>query len=104
MRQKIGVILVLILIFAGYFMAGLLGIGLALVLGIGMRIATYTGTLLLLLMWLASFPPKTNPILDDHIIYILLLIGLYGVGAGDVLGFGKSWKKSNLVKQYPILQ
>ena len=86
------------------FMAGLFGIGLALVLGIGMRIATYTGSLLLFFMWLAVFPPKTNPILDDHIIYILLLIGLYGAGAGDVLGFGKSWKKSSIVKQYPILQ
>lgn len=86
------------------FMAGLLGIGAALVLGIGMRLATYGGSLLLFLMWLAVFPPKTNPIVDDHIIYILVLICLYNVKAGEVLGFGKSWAKSSLVKQYPILQ
>lgn len=86
------------------FMVGLLGIGLALILGIGMRIATYTGSLLLILMYLAVFPPKTNPVVDDHIIYILILFVLYSANAGTILGFGKSWAKSKLVKQYPILQ
>ena len=86
------------------FMAGLLGIGIALVLGIGMRVAAYTGSLLLLLMYLAVFPPKTNPILDDHIVYILALLALNSANAGRFLGFGKAWGKSKLVKQYPLLQ
>ncbi len=86
------------------FMAGLLCLGAALVLGIGMRLATYGGSLLMLLLWLAVFPPKTNPFVDEHVVYMLVLIGLYGVNAGEVLGFGKSWKKSSIVKQYPILQ
>ena len=86
------------------FMAGLLGLGVALVLGIGMRIAAYSGTLLLLLMYMAVFPIKTNPILYDHIIYMLVLWALYYSHAGRYLGFGKSWEKSGLVKQYPILQ
>ncbi|HEX4815523.1 MAG TPA: hypothetical protein VFV66_22495, partial [Nonomuraea sp.] len=33
------------------FMAGLLGIGLALILGVGTRIAAVTGSLMLVLMW-----------------------------------------------------
>ena len=86
------------------FMAGLAGIGIALVLGIGMRAATYSGTLLLLLMYLAVYPPKTNPVLDDHIIYIVVLWVLYFTHAGRVLGLGKAWDKSGLVKQFPILQ
>lgn len=86
------------------FMIGLLGIGSALVLGIGMRIATFTGALLLFLMWLASFPIKNNPFVDDHVIYIFVLFGLNAQKAGETLGFGKAWKKSSLVKQYPILQ
>ncbi len=86
------------------FMLGLLGIGLALILGIGMRLAAYCGTLLLLMMWAASLPIKTNPFVDDHILYILVLIGLYAGKSGETLGFGKAWKKSNLVKKYPILQ
>ena len=85
------------------FMLGLLGIGLALVLGIALRIATISGVVLMLLMWLAVFPPKTNPIVDDHIIYALVLMLLYKANAGDVLGFGKAWKKSSIVKNYPIL-
>lgn len=86
------------------FMLGLLGIGFALILGIGMRLVTYAGTLLLSLMWFAVFPPKTNPFVDYHIIYILVLFSLNSVKAGEVLGFGKTWKKSKLVKKYPILQ
>src|SRR3989344_2416085 len=75
------------------FMVGLAVIGTALVLGIGMRIATYSGTLLLLLMYLAVYPPKTNPILDDHIIYIAVLWVLYLTYSGRVLGLGKAWDK-----------
>ena len=86
------------------FMAGLLGIGLALVLGIATRLATYAGTLLLLLMWLSVFPIKNNPFVDDHIIFILVLFALYSTEADEVMGFGKSWKKSKIVKQYPLLQ
>ena len=86
------------------FMVGLFGIGIALVLGIGMRIATITGSLLLFLMYLASYPIKTNPILDDHIIYIIVLLLLYSANAGKYLGFGKSWEKSDLVRQYPLLK
>ncbi|MBB4941692.1 archaellin [Streptosporangium album] len=37
-------------------MLGLLGIGAALVLGAGIRVAAVTGTLLLVLMWAPSRP------------------------------------------------
>jgi len=70
------------------FMAGLLGIGLALVLGIGTRIAAVTGTLMLVLMWAAELPLATNPFLDEHIVYAIVLIGLALAGAGTTLGLG----------------
>ena len=85
------------------FMVGLLGLGIALLLGIGMRIATYGGTLLLFLMWLAALPPTHNPVIDEHIIYILVLIGVSFTNAGRWLGFGKWWSKTRLVKKYPFL-
>ena len=47
------------------FMLGLLGIGLALTLGIGMRVAAATGALLYVLMWTVVLPPENNPVLDD---------------------------------------
>ena len=66
------------------FMVGLLAIGLALVLGIGLRIAAVSGTLMMLGMWAAEWPlakltsagepsMSTNPIVDYHIIYACLL-------------------------------
>ena len=55
------------------FMLGLLGIGLALVLGIGLRVAAVSGTILLVLMWLALLPLENNPLIDDHIIYAIML-------------------------------
>ncbi len=86
------------------FMLGLLLIGLALILGVGMKIATYTGSLLLLMMWLSLLPPSNNPIIDDHIIYILALFVLKNLEAGKVFGFGKIWSQSTIVKKFPILE
>lgn len=86
------------------FMLGLLLIGLALILGIGMKIAAYSGSLLFFLMWLSLFPPKNNPLLDDHIIYILVLIGLEKANAGRVWGLGNWWKNTEIVKKLPFLE
>ena len=55
------------------FMAGLLGIGLALVLGVGLRLAAAAGTVLMLMMWAALLPLENNPVVDDHIVYAALL-------------------------------
>lgn len=86
------------------FMIGLLLIGLSLLLGIGLRIASYAGALLLFMMWLATFPPLHNPFLDEHIIYALVLLVLPSVNAGDWLGLGKKWSEIKLVKKFPILR
>ena len=48
-------------------MLGLLGIGVALILGIGLRIAAVAGTVMYLMMWSVVLPLTTNPILDDHL-------------------------------------
>ena len=42
------------------FMLGLLGIGVALILGIGMRIAAVSGAAMLIMMWSAVLPPANN--------------------------------------------
>lgn len=86
------------------FMIALAGIGLALTLGIGMRIAAVSGTLLYVLMWSASLPLETNPVLDDHIIGAITLIALALVAAGNVWGLGKSWSVLPIVKRYPWLR
>lgn len=86
------------------FMLGLLGIGLALLLGIGLRVAAAAGSLLMILLWLSQLPLANNPFMDEHIIYALLIIFLASVNAGQWLGLGKWWSKLNLVKNNPWLK
>jgi thiosulfate dehydrogenase (quinone) large subunit len=86
------------------FMAGLLGIGLALMLGIGMRIAAGAGVLLLVMMWSVALPPENNPVVDDHIIYALVLVVLALTAAGRTLGLGKLWERLPIVQRYGFLK
>lgn len=75
------------------FMFGLLGLGVALLLGIAMRMAAYGGSLLMLLMWSAHLPPQNNPVVDQHIVYLLTLWGLMASRAGRTWGLGRRWEK-----------
>ncbi|WP_370892047.1 DoxX family protein [Janibacter sp. GXQ6167] len=81
------------------FMAGLLGIGVALLLGAGLKIAAWAGTALLLMMYLAELPigrageDFTNPIFDAHWIEALVLWVIAYTYAGDTLGLGRWWSK-----------
>ena len=86
------------------FMLGLLGIGLALTLGIGMRVAAAAGALLYVLMWTVVLPPENNPVLDDHILAAITLVALALLNAGDTWGLGGKWAKTELVKEYPVLR
>ena len=85
------------------FMLGLGLIGVALILGIGVRIAGWSGALMMLLMWLAILPPEHHPFLDEHIIYAFVFIGLARVDAGHVWGLGAWWSKTGLVKKLKFL-
>nr|WP_236794365.1 DoxX family membrane protein [Amycolatopsis sp. GM8] len=90
------------------FMLGLLALGVAVIAGIGLRIAAGAGTLLLLFMWIAEWPlarftetgqasGSTNPIIDYHLLYAIVLIALAAVYAGNTWGFGRWW--AQLVNQ-----
>ena len=76
------------------FMAGLLGIGIAMMTGAGLKIAAVTGTLLMAFMYLAAIPlilGGNNPITDSHVTEALLLIIPALTLAGDQWGLGKWW-------------
>jgi thiosulfate dehydrogenase [quinone] large subunit len=80
------------------FMAGLAGIGVALVLGVGMRVAAGSGAVLYLMMWSVVLPPANNPVVDEHVIGALVVIALALVHAGDTFGFGRWWKQQPIVE------
>ncbi|MGM1062608.1 hypothetical protein, partial [Saccharothrix sp. Mg75] len=84
------------------FMLGLLAIGVAVVAGIGLRLAAVAGTVMMLLMWAAEWPlakftsagepsTSTNPIVDYHIIYAVALIAVALTAAGATWGLGRWW-------------
>jgi thiosulfate dehydrogenase [quinone] large subunit len=86
------------------FMLSMLGIGLALLLGVGVKLASLGG-----IAWMAIFFtataiwPEHNPFVDEHVVEALVLAGLYFANAGRYLGLGKIWQRTELVKKHPIL-
>ncbi len=85
------------------FMLGLLLIGLALILGIGMRIACVAGVALLGLIYLSEFPPKQNPLIDEHIIYSVILLSFLA-HPEKPSALAAKWRSLSFVKKYPVLE
>jgi thiosulfate dehydrogenase [quinone] large subunit len=96
------------------FMLGLLGVGLALILGVAVRAGAVSGALMLALMYLAVWVPSTtaggqpsgstNPIVDEHIVGIFGLIviaALVNWGGGYL---GRKWASLRIVKTNPWLR
>lgn len=81
------------------FMGALLAIGVALVLGVAMRLAAGAGALLTLMMWTVVLPPANNPFMDDHLVYAAVLVVLALLGAGNTLGLGTFWARIPLVRR-----
>jgi thiosulfate dehydrogenase (quinone) large subunit len=86
------------------FMLALLGIGVALTLGVGMRFAGVAGGALYLMMWTVALPPANNPIIDEHILGALSVVALALVNAGDTWGLGHWWSKTETVERHPVLR
>lgn len=55
------------------FMGGLLFVGLTLLVNRFVVLGAISGIAMMLLMWLALLFPENNPIVDDHIVYALVL-------------------------------
>ncbi|MER6099559.1 hypothetical protein ABT154_27650 [Streptomyces sp. NPDC001728] len=85
------------------FMLGLLGVGLAMILGIGMRIAAGAGTLMMAFMWLVTLWPGANPFMDDHWMIALVLLIAAATGAGSSYGLGGRWARLPVVRDHPWL-
>ncbi|GAA1860773.1 DoxX family membrane protein [Asanoa iriomotensis] len=93
------------------FMAGMAAVGIALVAGIGLRVAAASGALIMAMMWLAEFPldrftaagepsGSTNPITDYHLIYAVVLVVLAAGYAGHTWGLGRIWARLPFVQRH----
>ncbi|WP_306209152.1 DoxX family membrane protein [Actinoplanes sp. RD1] len=96
------------------FMLGLLGIGVALVLGIGLRLAAGAAVLMMAFMWVAEWPlaqhtsagepsGSTNPITDYHVIYAVAAVVAALAYAGHTWGLGRWWARLPVVQRNPWL-
>jgi thiosulfate dehydrogenase (quinone) large subunit len=87
------------------YMASMLLIGAALILGIGTRLAALGGIAWMGIFYTATAMwPDNNPFLDEHLVYIIVLAGIAYVGAGRYLGLQRDWERLPLVKRFPILK
>ena len=93
------------------FMLGLLGIGVALIAGVALRLTALAGVLMMAMMWLAEFPPaqhthtgdpsgSVNPLVDYHLIYAIAMIVLAATYAGNTWGLGKIWARLPFVNRH----
>ncbi len=76
------------------FMAGMLGVGLALVLGIGLRVAAGAAVAMMALLYLSTWPfpaGSQNFLLDNHVVYAAAAVALAACGAGATWGLGARW-------------
>ena len=73
---------------------GLTLVGVALILGISVRLASFFGIVLMALYYLPIFPPAHGWI-DEHIIYSLILLMFIATGAGERYSLGK-WFQTRL--------
>jgi len=87
------------------FMFDLLFLGISFMLGIFMRLAAIGAVCMLGLMYLAiGIPPENNPFIDDHIVYILVVLVLALFDSGKYLGFGAWWERTTLVGRHKLLK
>ena len=86
------------------FMLGLLGIGIALTFGAGMRLGVVTGAVLYVLMWSVVLPPLNNPVLDEHLLGALTLVVLGMFHAENTWGLGRWWSRTTLARRFPVLR
>ena len=91
------------------FMLGMLGVGIALIAGVGLRLGAGAGALIMAMMWFAEFPfaqhtsagapsGSTNPLTDYHFIYAVVLLVLAATYAGDSWGLGRRWATLPVVR------
>ncbi|MHA7210145.1 DoxX family protein [Arthrobacter sp. MDT1-65] len=90
------------------FQLSMLGVGAAVMLGVGLRVSAVVGSFLMVMMYLAEWPfaanaASTNPLVDYHIVYALTLILLAALHAGDTWGAGRPWKRLPIVRRMPWL-
>jgi thiosulfate dehydrogenase [quinone] large subunit len=76
------------------FMIGIAAIGVALILGVCVRIASVAGALVMVALWLTTLPLGDNPFVNQYLIYALVLVGLTATGVGLRYSLAPWWRRT----------
>jgi thiosulfate dehydrogenase [quinone] large subunit len=96
------------------FMLGLLGVGVALILGVALRPAAISGCTILAMMYVATWPfakiaggqetGSVNPIVDDHIVSFMALVAIGALAAMSVGVISRRWSALSFVRSHSWLR
>jgi thiosulfate dehydrogenase [quinone] large subunit len=96
------------------FMLGLLGVGVALILGVALRPAAIAGATMLAMMYVATWPfaklgggqptGSVNPLVDDHIVSIVALVAIGAFAALSVGVISRRWSALSFVRSHSWLR
>ena len=93
------------------YMGMLLFAGIGLMTGIFVRLSSISTIIFLASVYLgewminpAAGTVSFNPLIDEHIIYILILGLFLIIPVGNYLGLGKKWSELSFVQKFPILK
>jgi thiosulfate dehydrogenase [quinone] large subunit len=96
------------------FMLGLLGVGVAMILGVALRPAAISGCTILAMMYVATWPfakmgggqptASTNPIIDDHIVSFMALVIIGALAAMSVGVISRRWSSLAFVRSHSWLR
>ncbi|MFX0013035.1 MAG: hypothetical protein ACFFB2_04340 [Promethearchaeota archaeon] len=93
------------------YMGMLLFAGIGLISGVLVRLSSISTIIFLASVYLSEWiiaPAEGtmvfNPLIDEHIIYILVLLLFIIVPVGNYLGLGEKWSKLSFVERIPILK
>jgi thiosulfate dehydrogenase [quinone] large subunit len=75
------------------WMSALAGLGVALTFGVFANLAGWGGFAMNMLLWLSTFPPSTNPLIDgEHVTFGLAILLFMWLQASNYWGFGRWWR------------
>jgi len=87
------------------FMLGILFIGTTLFFGVFVRFGAIVAAMMYVLFYTSGFiPPEHNPIVDEHVINFIIMIGFIIIVPSEKLGLGRLWQRISFIRKHPILK
>jgi len=86
-------------------MYGLTLVGIALILGIVVRFASFWAIVMMILYYFSWFKQNTAyGLIDEHIVYSFVFIVFISIGIGRYIGLDKYLENLNIIQKYPKLK